>query len=611
MCGFLGAFGPHALNYKERIEDSIQTIRYRGPDGEGSYVSSDGNCVFGHVRLAVLDLSEAAAQPMCRHSSALVYNGEIYNHQFLRPQLEKKGWIFSSSSDTETLIAGLRLNGHSIIKKLSGMYAGAWYDEHSKKLLIFRDSLGIKPLFLAVLSDSTILFSSEIKAIFSVAKDLSRELDEDVLQCYLTFENYPQKYSLFKKIESLQPGESRFFSLETKSFVQTIKPYHQKDPLQLDTNELIHLTRQKIENSVKQHLLSDVPMGVYLSGGLDSSLVACMAARHVAGLTSFTGFFDDKDSYYDERPYSRMVAKQLGIEFNEVKITANDFINHFDKLIDHLGQPRMGMGSFSQYMVARIAGKHRKVFLSGHGGDELFAGYPIFKAALLIQNGWLSARFWQVLGHLSYNQIPWVLYMALKRIKGKKTPLAPELFTRSSFSSATTLENNFNSVSTFPLNDLQEYYQSTYLPGLLLVEDALSMAHSLETRMPLWSPDLISWANRIKIEEKLPKGQLKGLFREVAKGIVPKALLSAPKRGFPTPLRKWFRKELLEYVTDRLLPSSSVLDMIIPPIEREKLIYSHVKRPLPFALDERRSHRIWILLCIESWARQYKVGTKY
>ena len=137
------------------------------------------------------------------------------------------------------------------------------------------------------------------------------------------------------------------------------------------------------------------------------------------------------------------------------------------------------------------------------------------------------------------------------------------------------------------------------------------MAHSLETRVPLWSSDLINWANRIEMAEKLPKGQLKGLLREVAKGIVPKALLSAPKRGFPTPLRKWFRKELLEYVTDRLLYSSSVLDMIIPRVEREKLIYSHVKRPLPFALDERRAHRIWILLCIESWTRQYKVGIKY
>ena len=607
MCGFLGAFGPHAPNYKERIEDTIQTISYRGPDGEGLYVSSDGNCVLGHVRLAILDLSEAAAQPMCKHSSALVYNGEIYNHQFFRPQLEKKGWIFSSSSDTETLIAGLRLNGHSIIKSLNGMFAAAWYDERSKNLLIFRDCLGIKPLFFATLSDSTVLFSSEIKAIFSVAKDLSRDLDEDVLRCYLTFENYPQQYSLFKKVESLQPGESRIFSLESKSFVQTIESSHQKGLLKLDTHELIHLTRQKIENSVRQHLLSDVPMGVYLSGGLDSSLVACMAARHAGGLTSFTGFFDDKDSYYDERPYSRMVAKQIGIEFNEVKITANDFINHFDKLIDHLGQPRMGMGSFSQYMVARIAGKNRKVFLSGHGGDELFAGYPIFKAALLIQNGWLSARFWQVIRHLSYNQIPWVLYMTLKRIKEKKTPLAPALFTKSS----STLENNFHSTSTSPLNDLQAYYQSIYLPGLLLVEDALSMAHSLETRVPLWSSDLINWANRIEMAEKLPKGQLKGLLREVAKGIVPKALLSAPKRGFPTPLRKWFRKELLEYVTDRLLYSSSVLDMIIPRVEREKLIYSHVKRPLPFALDERRAHRIWILLCIESWTRQYKVGIKY
>lgn len=584
----------------------MNVIAHRGPDGQGVYTSRNGRCVLGHVRLAIIDLSTAASQPMIKLNSALVYNGEIYNHHMLRQELAKDGWSFGSSSDTETLLTGLRNQSHKFLDAAKGMFAGAWYDENSGELMLFRDPLGIKPCYIVSLPDSTIIFCSEIAGLLSVTDKIRREVDLRTLYCYLRFENYPQKVSLFRDIESLLPGEVRQYRDGSKKYQASfILPVSDTQEIPSHGKELVSQTRAILEKSVKSHLLSDVPVGVYLSGGLDSSIVSCLAARHSSGLTAFTGYFEDTDPYYDERPYSRDVADFLGVQLNEVRIRPDDFKLHFDALVTHLGQPRMGMGSFSQYMVAMLAGKQRKVFLAGHGGDELFAGYPIFKAAWLTQHHWVTPECWKVWLGLAAKELPWVLYMLLERMTKGHTPLAPSIMPVKETQLAEKFESNFLDTSTEPLIHLQEYYQSLYLPGLLLVEDSVSMAHSLETRVPLWSADVISWANRIDLEEKMPNGRLKGLLRSVATGVIPDSVLSAPKRGFPTPLRKWFRKELREFVCDRLLRQSCVLDLAMNRDQRELLIKDHAARPLPFALDERRAHKIWMLLCLESWSMQF------
>ncbi len=545
---------------------------------------------------------------MCKEKSALTYNGEVYNHHSLRPQLEKIGWEFSSNSDTETLLAGLKLSGKNFLDKTIGMFAGGWYDEQTEQLTLFRDPLGIKPLYLAILPDSTVIFASEIIAILTVSELVSREIQTQVLACYLRYENYPQKETLLKSIKSLNPGEVLLYSSDLSQSARKLSfKNNYEDPLNLPESDLLQQTQQTIEKAVKSHLLSDVPIGIYLSGGIDSSLVACMAARHLNGLTAFTGYFEDKDSYYDERPFSREVARHINISLDEVCIRPKDFENHFDEMIACLGQPRMGMGAFSQFMVARQAGKHRKVLLSGHGGDELFAGYPIFKAAWLAQNNWVRPACWNVWAKLNRKEMPWVVYLAFEKFIKGITPLAPTLINDNELLSNETMEAAFVAKSNMLSSCLQKYYQTIYLPGILLVEDCISMAHSIETRVPLWSPELICWSNRIALEKKFFKGQLKGLLREVARGILPDALLNAPKRGFPTPLRKWFRKELLDFVQSRLLSTSPILDLVMPLKQREKLIKSHCRYMLPFAMDERRAHHIWILICLESWARQNNV----
>lgn len=604
MCGFIGVHGPSASSLKDGVVTALGHMIHRGPDGQGVYASPDGWCILGHVRLAIIDLSDAAAQPMVKYNCSLVYNGEIYNHNTLRKALVQGDLGFDSLSDTETLLVGLRQQGCAFLNVVSGMFAGAFYDEQSGRLDLFRDPLGIKPLYVASLADSTIIFGSEIAALLSVTNQIQRKVNVETLSCYLGYENYPQKETLIENVESLLPGEVRtYFNNSQAEQISLITPASVDHKIPADRNELITQTRILVDRAVSSHLLSDVPIGVYLSGGVDSSLVSCLAARHTQGLTAFTGYFEDQDCYYDERSYSREVASFLGIELNEVGITANDFKHHFDDLILHLGQPRMGMGSFSQYMVSMRAGMKRKVFLAGHGGDELFAGYPIFKAAWLMQNNWVTPQCWKIWAGLNPKEWPWVAYMMFERVTKGRTPMAPTIFSNQN----QKYKSIFFDFGNEPLVKLQEYYQEVYLPGLLLVEDSVSMAHSLETRVPLWSPEVIGWANQVKLDKKMPGGVLKGLLRSVAQGIVPDSILSAPKRGFPTPLRKWFRNELLDNVRDRLLSSSDVLDYLMDRRSRELLIKDHASRLLPFALDEHRAHKIWMLLCLESWARQFNM----
>lgn len=613
MCGFLGLFGPSANQLTRQVGEALKVIAHRGPDAVGQYVSLNGDCVLGHVRLSILDLSDSANQPMIRQSGVLVYNGEIYNHQTLRQKLKS---AFSTHCDTETLLFGLQEQGHTFLTQLEGMFAGAFYDESTRTLTLFRDSLGIKPIYYYQLPDSTVLFASEIKAIHMLLKDYHPILCKDTLGLYMTFENYPQRVSLYRGITLLEPGDVLTLSWQPAMQNVTLhRSVFNYCSLQSATScpsyaDIVEQTRTRITQSVQSHLQSDVPLGVYLSGGLDSSLVATIAAQDSKQLLGFTGYFETPDPFYDERHYSRLVAQNAGIELHEIPIGPADFITHFDDVVWALDEPRMGMGAFSQYCVAMEAAKYRKVILAGHGGDELFCGYPLFKAFWLLSAGGVNKPTLDCLRSIKLKEWPWMIDLGFGMLKTRKVRFAPELYPQPSrFPIDSRLGESFvQPKSSNPLDQLTDYYRDTYLPGLLLVEDKISMAHSLETRVPLWNQALVAWARGIPVNHKLPKGQLKGLLKEAARGIVPDELFLAPKRGFPTPLRLWFRNELRDVVKTRLLDTDTFLHQLIPKSEIHTLLNSHCTQRLPFALDERRAHRIWILLCLESWIRQYRVA---
>jgi asparagine synthase (glutamine-hydrolysing) len=613
MCGFLGIYGPSAPVLGQNLPAGLRTLLHRGPDAQGEYQAPNQGCVLGHVRLAIVDTSNLANQPLHRAHGVLVYNGETYNHQLLRQHNDN----YTSHSDTETLLVGLMQQGAAFLNQAEGMFAGAFYDEQADTLLLFRDDLGIKPLYYTILPDSSVAFASEIKGLLTLLPSLERRCNLAALSLYMAYENYPQGTTLLEGIHLLPPGETLLLSRQSSGSVMLQPGRLQREeapplPQGLSRQALIDSTRTHLEQAVTAHLMSDVPLGVYLSGGIDSSLVATLASRDVKDLAGFTGYFETKDAYYDERPLARDVAQAANIDLMEVPITPTHFMETLDPLIYTLDEPRMGMGAFSQYVVAHQAAQHRKVILAGHGGDELFGGYPLFKAFWLLEMGLLSRQSLGSLKMVKPKEWPWILDLAKESLTTGRVRFAPELYPAPlQHIQAEALRKAFvQSKTSALLEQLNRYYVETYLPGLLMVEDKISMAHSLETRVPLWSQALIGWVSQIPLREKIPGGQLKGLLREIVQPILPQSLLSAPKRGFPTPLRLWLRNELREFTYERLVASDTLVHQIVSKKAIASLLKSHQQIPMPFPLDERRAHRIWILLCLESWFRQYQVTLK-
>lgn len=609
MCGFVGVYGPSVPKLIKTLESSSAQLAHRGPDAHGTFTSQSGNCIFAHRRLAILDLGSVASQPMTRDAYTLVYNGEIYNHISLREALPKVR--FTSHGDTETLLQLLGVNGLAGLSKCEGMFAGAMYDSRTDRVLLFRDSLGIKPLYLLTLPDSTIVFGSEIKALLPFLIDAPKP-DHLSLLNYLQFENFASWQSLFQGISPIRAGTvvsgcmaRGKVSLHTESFrfcpsLQFDRTFSYEDSIRNVENTL--------DRAVQQHFLSDVPVGLSLSGGIDSSLLAAFAVKNGHNPLCFCGTFLESDEYYNEFGLAQNVAKELQLSLRNVGIQPSDLPRYFDQMIWHLDEPRMGMGAFAQFMVARKAAEECRVILSGHGGDELFAGYTQWQSLHFLKKV-QSGRIHLIFGQ-SLRQVPWHL-LTIGRVLRGGGPFGPIIFPLSAVlcKSDNQLKSPFLWNKSQPMADaLQEYYQNTYIQGLLMVEDRISMAHSLETRTPFWSQELVALVSKIPLNHKLRNGTTKSILRDIAFRLLPSVVAQAPKKGFPTPFRLWFRSGLYEFLRERLLSTSKVeLYRIVPRKTIESLVRSHRKIPLPFALDEIRAHKLWILLCLESWARQFHV----
>lgn len=590
MCGVLGFIYNKPLFSEFTFDLGLEKLQHRGPDFRNGILFRDKTIGIGHTRLSILDPDKRAHQPMVVDGNVLSFNGEIYNHIELRKELK---FSFKTSSDTETLLVGLSQQGASFLKKCRGMFAGCFYDSEASETVLFRDSLGIKNLYYSKAQDG-IIFGSEIKAMVPLLNCVGEKLvlNRPVLAEYLSFENYTNGKTLYENIYTLLPGQlirvSNDLSINESFFSSTASQ------LIFNDESIVSVGRKVIEDSVKAHLISDYPVGVYLSGGIDSSLVAALASKNKANIVAFTGYFKSTSSYYDERPYSRLVAKHLNIPLREIVITPEHFIKYLDDIVAHLETPRMGMGSFSQFVVAKQASIERRVILSGHGGDELFAGYPMFKAF------WMAENPFKIL-KLTAKELPWIIYFFFSLIVKRVVSYAPVIFP---FKSKRKVP--FFSKEKPSLNGLFKYYKAHYIPGLLDVEDKISMAHSLETRVPLWDSSVMDFASRIPIIDKMKGGNLKALLKEIASPFVPESLLLAPKRGFPTPLDKWFRNELKDFVVKRLLKDSRVLDAALP-IDKRKRLCNSLRYPLPYAFSEVRAHKIWMLLNLESMERQFGV----
>jgi len=624
MCGIVGVVHFDGTAPEPSVLARMaHAIAHRGPDGEGSYVC--GQVGFYHKRLSIIDLV-SGDQPMTAEDVTIVFNGEIYNYVELRAQLVKLGHTFRTTSDTEVILRMYHQYGEACVEQLNGMFAFVLHDRSKGILLAARDHFGIKPLYFYS-DERKMLFASEIKAILAHG-DVRARVNRTSLNDYLTFQFVIGEDTLFENIGKVLPGFYHVVNLKSRDVrrVRYWEPRFVIDPYHTEEYFLVE-TRRLLEDSIRIQMRSDVPVGAYLSGGLDSSIVTGFAARAYEGgrFKTFTGAFDEGPQF-DERPYARAVAESVNAEMHTIIPSANDFADVLQKLVYYMDEPVAGPGLFPQYMVSRCAAQHVKVVLGGQGGDEIFGGYARYLVAYLEQA--LKGAIFETAEEQEH-------IVSLKSIvpnlpvlrayqpmlsqfwrSGVFEPMdqryfklvdrsagALSLFTtdfRSSYESDSAFAR-FQTV--FNHSDTQSYYNKmthfdmvASLPALMHVEDRASMASSLESRVPLLDRRLVDLITSMPPKMKFKGGELKYLLKRAARDVVPDEVINRKdKMGFPVPLHLWMKDRARDMVTDTLLSSRARERGIFDTKEIEKLLTN----------EGAFGRRVWGALNIEMWFRQF------
>jgi asparagine synthase (glutamine-hydrolysing) len=618
MCGIVGICNlngePMQTGLLKRMTD---IIAHRGPDGEGHY--ADGPVGLGHRRLAVIDLSPAGHQPMANETGDVIitYNGEIYNFQSLRVELEKLGHHFRSRTDTEVALHAYEEWGKQCINRFNGMFAFAIWDRSRRRLFLARDRYGIKPLYW-YFKDGRFMFASEIKAILE-HPEVSRSVSYPALNEYFTFQNIFTDLTLFEGVRLLPPGCTLTLGLNTMKEPQVDRYWDYSfasEPLNMSEEECAERLYELFVQAVTRQLVSDVPVGAYLSGGMDSGSITSIAVRHIPRLTTFTGGFDltsvsGLELGFDERPNAEVLANLLKTEHYEAVLHAGDMEWVLPKLIWHLEDLRVGQ-SYPNYYIARLAGRFVKVVLSGAGGDELFGGYPwrYYQGVNSCGREDYFRRYYQFWQRLVLDEHKERLFTAESRRRiGDHS--AFEVF-RSVFD---TWTGRFHGNGDY-VNVSLYFELKTFLHGLLVVEDKLSMAHSLETRVPFLDDELVEFAMRIpvgyklrnlehavRIDENLPgKYRLqtndgKAVLRQAMSRLIPREITQRTKQGFSAPDASWFRGESIDYINRVLRNPKAMIYEFLEPRFVAEVLDQHCSGQL------NRRLLIWSLLSFEWWCR--------
>lgn len=622
MCGVAGILN---LNNRQviNLERSLSTLnrlqKHRGPDGEGTWLHENEHVGLAHVRLSIIDL-ESGQQPMlCSSQNAITYNGEIYNFEKLKKEIGESN--FSTNSDTEVILKAYERWGVDCISKFRGMFAFALWDKRKSRLFCARDRFGIKPFYYTIVDD-TFYCASEIKALLPFVKEI--DTDKDSLNDYLTFQFTLGEKTLFKGIKQLEPGHLLTIEDSQISVKKYWEVYYNLDFSHTE-QYFIEQTRELMGDSIRLHLRSDVPVGAYVSGGRDSSIVAALASQiETSEFQAFTGKFSYGEGY-DESMYARDLSQQYSFNLHELDIKSTDFISSIHKIIYHLDQPVAGPGSFPQYQISQLASEYRKVVLGGQGGDEIFGGYARYLIAYFEQcikgaiegslnNGNFVVTYESIISNLE----------SLKQYK----PLLKQFWSKGLFETidrryfdlvnrAPTLEEEVNwdaigksstcdefskiflgdNVGHESYFDLMTHFDfKTLLPALLQVEDRMSMAHGLESRVPFLDHKLIELAATIPADIKFKNGELKRLLVRTFDPILPHSITQRKdKMGFPVPLNEWMQGELKDFVCgifetgrDRGREFFNT-DVILENLSKEG----------------KFSRKIWGLLSLEVWMQEF------
>ncbi|HLV85910.1 MAG TPA: asparagine synthase (glutamine-hydrolyzing) [Candidatus Sulfotelmatobacter sp.] len=627
MCGIAGIF---EFDRTKQIDPGVlrrmcSTIAHRGPDDEGFYI--DGNLGMAMRRLSIIDL-KSGHQPISNEDGTawIVFNGEIYNQSVLREQLEKSGHRFRSRSDTEVIVHLYEEYGVECLKHLDGMFAFAIWDAKQHQLMVARDRLGIKPLYFYLTSERMV-FASEIKTIF--ATGLRPEFRRASLPEYLSFGYLSGAETFYEGVRKLMPGHYMVIDRSGESIVRQYWDLSvPADENQSEEHYYVETYRELLERAVRSHLMSDAPVGVFLSGGIDSSAIAALMTRlNPTPINTFSvGYAEEQ---YSELPYARLVSQHLGSNHREIQVSQNEFFKVLPKLIWHEDEPIVWPSSVSLYFVARLAQQHAKVVLTGEGSDETLGGYSRY--GFTIRNAVYDRLYRRCLPQAARYRVRHFISSSSRLDAGVRRKLSHTFLARDGQSWASFYFDNF--FSAFNVDEqrgiLQEdlanafepasshrhvlnYWNNssgdmlqrllytdikTYLVELLMKQDNMSMAASVESRVPFLDHKLVEFAMSIPQRFQLRGSVGKNVLKTAMKGLLPDSILHRKKLGFPTPWSRWLAGPRLELIDKLLSEPRSSERQLFRPRAVERLFAEHKSR------YRDNTDRIWRLLNLELWHR--------
>lgn len=582
MCGIYGFIGKEYRKIDFRNE-----LKKRGPDGDGVFY--DENITLGHTRLAILDL-ENASQPMEFDNLVIVFNGEIYNYKELREELRNFGYNFYTNSDTEVLLKGFHKWGSGVLEKLRGMFAFCIYDKKNKKLFLARDRFGIKPLIYGFFG-KRFVFSSELKPIFK--SFLPKKLNYKALASYFRYGSISQPDTILEGFYFLMPG---YFMEVDFNLNYKIKKYYDlasTAPFEVSLyNEAVKLTRQKLQEATKYHLVSDVEVGAFLSGGVDSSAVVGLMREFKTDINTFSVGFSERVDVVDESEIAKRVAKFFGTKHYTIKINSNYVKKIFDEFILSLDMP--SIDGINTFIVSKEASKKVKVAVSGLGGDEIFGGYPHFK--FIIQKKPFFAKIAKFIHSIKPNRFtnPYK-FVGLDEFESVELQRSVNLekVLKNEFNFEIFKESNLTPLQKITLFEIKNYLLNT----LLRDSDVLSMANSLELRPVLLDHKLVEFAFWLRDDFKIRDGRMKAVFVDAVKDLIPKEVYTRKKSGFEMPFTMWmngiFNKEFLSLLENKELKKI---------FERNYL--ESLKKRIKLKKTQRRDWMMWIFL---KYLEHYKV----
>ncbi len=617
MCGIAGI-------YRFRSERPVEPgelrtmgacLAHRGPDDEGYF--EDGPLGLAHKRLTILDTSSRGRQPMFSEdgSTAIIFNGEVYNFVELRAELEAKGHSFRTTTDTEVVLRLWEVMGEGFLERLNGMFAFAIWDSRRQALFIARDRLGIKPLYYT-LDDDGLSFASEVKALLAVS-GRKPGVDLDMLDAYMSVGYVPTERTLFQGIEKLQPGWCATVDRDGLRLRQywDLKP----EPEDLSEEECVEQALELLRDSVRIQLRSDVPLGVFLSGGIDSSaVVALMHEMGIRDIRTFTVAYDFGPAY-DETRYARMIAQKFNTRHREIFVTPKDFQDFIPSLVWHMDEPVTESAAISLYFVSKLAKEDVTVVLSGEGSDEVFGGYPIYKYMQTLERyRMLPAGLRQNVINPTLNLLggKWRKYTTLsdkplrERYLGVsfyETPMKDALYRpeiRKIFNGhgmPSLVQPYYDKAAGLdPLHQMMYLDVKSWLPDDLLIKaDRMTMASSLELRVPFLDHRVVELGGRIPARFRIKGWTTKYILKKAMERYLPHEILHRGKMGFPTPLARMFQGEMRPYVGEVLGSDRFLGRGYFQPEVVRGLVSDHMAK-------KADHHRVlWQLLVLEEWHRKF------